>query len=157
MTAAFPPIEVTGLMTEPGEAARYAVPAQLIREHVETTRVGGGGGVSFRVARGVYVRSGAGRSHQERRKVSRVDDTGTLVVTDRRIVFFGSSETLSVALTKVVHLEPFVDGVRVDIENKKPVVFVTSTRATSIVIDRARRGLLGTDLGASMPLPAKES
>jgi hypothetical protein len=154
----FPPITVVGFMTEPGEAARYTCQAKVIGSHAEIEHVGGFSGASIRVARGLYVRSGGGRSHAVKHEVTGVDDSGTLVITDRRLVFLGNAKTLVIPLTKIINVIQFTDGLRVDIENKKPELFETGSRVTGVVVDRARRGLLAIDLNEPTPAqPAREA
>lgn len=146
LRSAFPAMTVQGFMEEPGETVHYSCQAELIGLHTVSERVGGGGGMSVRVARGVYLHSGGFGSHSVKHNVTSVDDTGSLVVTDRRLVFLGKLKTRVVALTKVVHVEPFVDGLRVDVENKPTLTFHTGTRVTFVVVERARRGILDKDL-----------
>lgn len=153
----FPPINVVGFMAEPGEAARYTCQAKVIGSHEEIEHVGGFSGASMRVARGFYIRSGGGRSHAVKHEVTAVDDSGTLVVTDRRLVFLGDAKTLVVPLTKIINVMPFTNGLRADIENKKPVVFMTGSGVAAVVVDRARRGLLGIDQEPTPSQPAPEA
>ena len=157
LRAPFPPINVDGFMAEPGEAARYTCQAKVIGSHAEIEHVGGFSGASIRVARGLYIRSGGGSSHAVKHEVTGVDDSGTLVVTDRRLVFLGNAKTLVIPLTKIINVVQFTDGLRVDIENKKPVLFETGSRVAVVVVDRARHGLLGIDQEPTPPQPAPEA
>lgn len=75
-----------------------------------------------------------------------MDDRGRLVITNERLIFLGGNNTFSWPLTKILSIEPFADGVRVNAENKKPVVFRTGSRLAAIVIDRARSQTLTTDI-----------
>ncbi len=145
-------------MTEPGESARYTCLAEVIGNHTEVEHIGGFSGASIRVARGLYIRSGGGRSHGEKHQVTGVDDAGTLVVTDRRLVFLGNAKALVIPLWKIINVMQFTDGLRVDIENKKPVLLETGSRVTAVVVDRARRGVLAIDLNEpTPPQPAPEA
>jgi hypothetical protein len=80
------------------EYAFYEAPSALYE--TRAVRYSTGGGVGFRVAKGVYVGGGGARSlsEQEWNQV----DAGTLTVTNKRLVFNGGKADRVVPLTKIV-------------------------------------------------------
>jgi hypothetical protein len=69
-------------------------------------RVYGGGGTRIR---GIYVGGGASESHQRWRDI----DSGTLVLTNKRLVFDGGSENRAVKLTDILSIECWADAIEV--------------------------------------------
>jgi len=89
--------------------------------------VGGSQGLSFKVAKGVYFRTGAfkGRSVESTERVR--SDVGMVVVTNKHIYFSGSVKSFRIPYSKIVSFEPFNDGIGVmrDAANAKAQIFVT--------------------------------
>lgn len=89
--------------------------------------VGGSSGVSFRVAKGVYFRTGGFKGHPvettERVHLGR----GLMAVTNKHIYFTSSQKTFRVRLDKIVSFMPFSDGVGIqrDAVTAKPQFFIT--------------------------------
>ena len=101
--------------------------------------VGGYGGPSFRLAKGVSFRVGGisarSESHEELRKI----DRGTLVLTSRRLVFIGSKRTVNIDLRKVIAIEPYNDGIGSESENKQKTEYFTGTDKTVLNFTREGR------------------
>jgi len=100
-----PEISGTPVVLKEGEHARFYAPAiryQTKRKAVG--RTGGGAGVSVRVAKGVSVRSGAGSS---KTVYGDVTDSfqGTVVLTDRRIVFLNSQSGFECPVSSITSIE----------------------------------------------------
>ncbi|MBC7075378.1 MAG: hypothetical protein H5T98_04790 [Syntrophomonadaceae bacterium] len=89
--------------------------------------VGGSSGVSFRVAKGVYFRTGGfrGRPVETTERVHL--GTGIMAVTNKHIYFTCSQKTFRVRLDKIVSFTPFSDGVGIqrDAATAKPQFFIT--------------------------------
>jgi hypothetical protein len=89
--------------------------------------VGGSSGVSFRVAKGVYFRTGGfkGRPVETTERVHL--GTGIMAVTDKHIYFTSSQKTFRVRLDKIVSFMPFSDGIGIqrDAATAKPQFFIT--------------------------------
>lgn len=96
---------------------------QKIRRHYE----GGSTGVSFRVAKGVYLRSSAFRGHPVETAETVHVDTGLLGLTDKHIYFAGPAKSFRVPYKKIVSFEPYSDGIGLqrDAASAKPQTFVT--------------------------------
>lgn len=103
--------------------------------------IGGYGGPSFRVAKGVSFRLGGvsarSVSHDEIKKI----DQGTLVLTNKRLIFLGGKKTVNIDLRKIVAIEPFNDGIGSQRENKQKTEYFTGTQNTSLNITSEGRSL----------------
>ena len=111
---AFPTV-ATRILLKDGEVAFYDAPSALYEKRA--VRYWVSGSIGFRVARGVYVGGTRGRSvsEQEWGKI----DTGTLTITNRRIIFNGGGIDRTVMLANVMAVEPWFDGVEISIEKRQ--------------------------------------
>jgi hypothetical protein len=100
---------------------------KLYEERTHTRRVGGGRGVSVRVAKGVYYHTGHFKSHTETTIEEEHIDTGTLLVTDKTVYFAGKAKSLKIPFHKIVTVAPCPGGVEImkDGSSAKPEFFVT--------------------------------
>ena len=111
-----------------GEQAVWAFPrTQYLEDRTRREYVGRSSGVSVRIAKGVYLRSGAFRGQPVDRTVRQHVDSGTMLVTDRNLYFAGPQKSLRVPYAKVVSFQPYSDGLGIvrDAATAKPQVFVT--------------------------------
>ncbi len=92
-----------------------------------TRYVGGSRGASFRVAKGVYVRTGSFRGSRITEEEREIVDTGSLVVTTKHVYFSGSERRFRVRHDRVVSYEPLADGFELtrDRVNARPERFHT--------------------------------
>lgn len=114
------PIIPTNILLQPTERSFYCAPSALYE--TRAVRYYQSGFAGFRVARGVWIGGSSGRSvsHQEWAKL----DSGTLTVTNQRIVFDGGAQTRTVLLRKIVSVDSMRDSVEVSVENRqKSMVF----------------------------------
>ena len=83
-------------------------------------------GVSVRVAKGVYFRTGGFKGHPVEVEETVHVDTGMLGVTTRHIYFAGASQSFRVRLDRIVTVEPYSDGVGImrETARAKPETFV---------------------------------
>lgn len=87
---------------------------------------GDSSGVSFRVAKGVYVRSSSFKGHPVDYEETIYQDTGLVAITDKYIYFSGEMKEFRVAFNKIISFKPFSDGVRFQTEavSAKPKIFI---------------------------------
>jgi NADH:ubiquinone oxidoreductase subunit 3 (subunit A) len=95
------PVVSTNLMLEAGEVAFFSAPTPLME--TRAVRQSRSGHVGVRVAKGVYAGSSQGTSvsTQEWTQI----DEGQLVITNRRIIFQGTSTTRSIKFPKVLSID----------------------------------------------------
>jgi hypothetical protein len=112
--------ENTPLMTKPGETAYATFAVALMKEVVDRQLRGGSHGVSVHIAKGVTYRVGAIRAHSVVVGTHLVaQDSGQLVVTDRRAVFMGTKKTLEFRRDRLVGLGQYNDGLRLSVSNRQ--------------------------------------
>lgn len=86
---------------------------------------GGHAGVSVRVAKGLYFRTGAFRGRPVQIEETVHVDTGLLGITTRHIYFAGNAKRFRVRHNKIVTIEPYSDGIGImrDGVRAKPETF----------------------------------
>ncbi|MFO1503498.1 MAG: hypothetical protein U1F39_06745 [Steroidobacteraceae bacterium] len=111
-----------GLILKPGERAYYSSASDLYETRAVRHYESGNAGI--RVAKGVWVGRSKGRavSNQEWGRI----DTGTLIVTNKRLVFDGGATDRSIALGKILSVQLLEDGIEVSVDGRqKSMVFKT--------------------------------
>ena len=109
------------IVLDMGEELLCHAPTTLVEPRAVRSYSGGYGGPSFRIAKGISFRLGASggtsESHEERRPI----DTGTLVLTNQRLIFVGSKRTISVPIHKIVGIdnEGYLDWLRLNFEGRQ--------------------------------------
>ncbi len=103
-----------------GEEALCVLPGITLKEPRSVRKSSGSyGGPSFRVAKGVSIRLGrfgsTSESHQEIRDI----DEGTIILTNEKLIFAGGLKTITVALNKVLQIDPFSDGIGLHREGRE--------------------------------------
>jgi len=96
-------------------------------EKTRTRYVGGSQGVSIRIAKGLYYRTGAFKGDRVQTSETIHADTGLLGVTNKHLYFAGPSKRFRINYNKIVAFEPFSDGIGVqrDAQTAKPQSFTT--------------------------------
>ena len=96
-------------------------------EKTRTRYVGGSQGVSIRIAKGLYYRTGAFKGERVQTSETVHADTGLLGVTNKHIYFAGPSKRFRINYNKIVAFESFSDGIGVqrDAQTAKPQSFST--------------------------------
>lgn len=92
-----------------------------------TQYVGGSQGVSIRIAKGLYYRTGAFKGERVETHETIHAGTGLLGVTNKHIYFTGGEKSFRIRHDKIVSFEPFSDGIGLqrDAATAKPQSFVT--------------------------------
>jgi hypothetical protein len=127
----------TNIILKPGEAAFYSKPSTLFE--TRAIRHYQAGHVGFRVARGVWVGGTSGRSTstQEWDKI----DTGTLTITNRRLIFDGRQQDRTVPLDKIVSVNCAVTWIEVSVEGrqKSMILAVDNPMIAAAIIQLCRQ------------------
>lgn len=106
------PIEVHNVVLRKGEICYWEERATLYEEKVVRSGYQGGSrGVSIRVMRGVSFRVGNHRGNFVSEKADMPVAEGSLVVTNRRLIFRGDRKSFESKFEKVLELELFRDGI----------------------------------------------
>ena len=113
-----PIVENTTVMLRANEVAHYITPAWLsITQQKVLGSTGGVGGLSFRVAKGVYLHSGKSAS---RRIYGDVTNTyqGDLVITNQRVVFLQGEKGFEFPIKNLTALTPIEQGIALQHKSK---------------------------------------
>ena len=97
-------------------------------EHKKRTEyVGGSRGVSFRVAKGVYYRTGAFKGRRVETMEQVHVDSGLLGMTSKHLYFVGVHKRFRIRFDKIISFEPLEDGISVqrDAMTATPQTFIT--------------------------------
>ncbi|MGO8685246.1 MAG: hypothetical protein ACLQUT_11815 [Thermoleophilia bacterium] len=98
------------LLLQAGERLVFVFDAITLREP-HSVSTGYYGGPSLHVAKGLTIRTGAFRaqSHEELKDI----DSGTLSLTNKRLVFAGALRSVEVALAKLTSIEAYSDAIAI--------------------------------------------
>ena len=126
---------VNGLILQRAECAHWQEPANLLEERVlRRTYQGGSSGVSIRIMRGLSYRVGAQRGFSVAETGIVPVSPGNFLVTSKRVLFNGDFRSFAIKFDKLIGIEPFSDGLRLNAETGKPrLVQFTSSRNTDII------------------------
>ena len=95
--------------------------------HKQSHFSGRSAGVGFRVARGVYLRTGGFKGQRYTTEETKHADTGTLCVTTKHVYFAGGANRFRVRHDRIVTYTPMADGFSLtrDRANARPEMFRT--------------------------------
>jgi hypothetical protein len=115
-----PPAIESPLVLKKGEHASLAVAATLARQQTRRQWVGGSQGFSFPIGHtGIRYRVGSFRGHPVEQQLLGKLDSGTLVVTNQRVAFIGSTKSTSVVFAKLLHVECYSDALAIFQEGRE--------------------------------------
>jgi len=130
------PFSPQNVVHQQDENFYWEQPAALWEVETHSEYVGGYGGMSVRVARGLYARTGGMRGHKESKESLDAIDTGTLYLSDKRLLFTGARGVIEIPYKKIGAIVPFKDGARIDRVNAKPMTFVTGDAQLPVILGR---------------------
>jgi Protein of unknown function (DUF2510) len=113
-------IEEPHVMVKPGEAVHVELEAALTKRVAQREFRGGSAGLSFRVAKGVSLRTGnfRGRSVVVGTTIENID-YGILGITSKRTLFSGSQKTVECRHDKLVGLQVYSDAISINVSNRQ--------------------------------------
>lgn len=94
-------------------------------QKTKTTYQGGSQGVSFRVAKGVYYRTGGFKAQPVKQEVNQLIGTGLLVLTNKHLYFHCPEKSLKIPYNKIISLQSYQNalGIQKDGVSAKPMTF----------------------------------
>lgn len=120
------------IMLQRGEEAWIAFPSINLMEMRVASR-GAHSSVSLRIAKGVTVRTG--QFAKDPREILTIIDTGTFVVTNKRLVFVGASRTVNTTLSKIITVTPFADGIALSRTGKQKIEYFAGFDRLTMTFD----------------------
>jgi hypothetical protein len=125
-------IEQPQIIRKRGEVVHLEVGAQLLKEVAVREFRAGSQGLSFQVAKGVRYRVGGMRGRMVTvGSEMQVQDTGTFSVTSQRVAYLGSAKSSEILFTKLMGMEVFSDGIRLQASNRQNPLLFRFTRAVT--------------------------
>jgi hypothetical protein len=116
-----------GLVLKPDEYLSWFEKSNLYEPRSERTYAGGSRGVSFRVAKGVSIRSGGFSGHSESHEAIQLIDTGKLILTNKRLIFIGQKRSANIEFKRILSTTFYKDSFKIDLENRqRPQLFGVS-------------------------------
>lgn len=107
-------------MLKRGEEAYGSFSVSLLKEHAIREFRAGTSSVSIPLGHGVRYRIGGIRGRSVVVGTEQlVEDTGLLTVTNQRVVFTGRAKTLEFRNDRLIGLEQFTDGLRLNVSNRQ--------------------------------------
>jgi len=102
-------------------------PTGFLEDRIHHEYIGESSGLSLRVMKELYYRTGAFHGHSVDRTERIHVDTGLLAITNKNIYFSGEEKGFRIPYAKIVAFHPFDEGVGIirDIANAKLQIFVT--------------------------------
>lgn len=120
---------------KPGETCYYMGPAQSCKNKVITTGYKGtNGGLSFRVAKGVYLHGGKGNKKAVRETVSE-RHPGTFYVTDQRLILLSEKNGFNATFGTIIQVEALSDGLYIHQSSKTSIVLTKDSKKISYIIN----------------------
>ena len=97
----------------------------LHEQKIRREYVGRSSGISVRIAKGVYYRTGGFRGHPIETTYMQRVSTGSVCLTDKNIYFSSPQKSLKIPFSKIINIDSYSDGIGLqkDGVNSKPVVF----------------------------------
>lgn len=126
-----PIVQDSPIILKKGEIVFLVLQAITLMEP-RAVRVSNAGysGSTIRVAKGVSFRVGGGRAQSESHDELRNIDKGTLIISNKRFIFTGSTKNVNVNLNKIIAITEYRDGISIQRENKQKVEYFTGTDQT---------------------------
>lgn len=119
----FPEVSVP-IALQKKEVCHFAAATMLHEMRTETQRINyGGPAVSFRIMKGVYYRAGSMRVERVTRDVLRAIDSGTIYITNKRIIFDGSRKNTTVRLSNILAITPYTDAIEIEKTSGRNPIF----------------------------------
>ena len=94
------------------------------------TSVGGYGGPTIRIAKGISFKLGGASSRSVSHEEIKAIDKGTLTITNKRLIFTGPMKTLNYNLSKILSITDFKDGIAIQRDNKQKTEYFTDCDET---------------------------
>lgn len=115
------PIIQSDIAIQKSEVLHFKVPnvnwyeLRSVRQRVSYS----GYSTSFKVAKGFYLRSGSYKPQSYSVDTMKLIDTGTIYLTNKRIIFTGDKKNSNIRIDKILDFTPYSDGVEIGKETGK--------------------------------------
>ena len=101
-------------------------PCRFYQRKITTIRRGGHAGVSVKIMKGVYFRTGSFSSHPVKSESVVYIATGLCAITNKHIYFYSPQKTFRIPYRRIIAVSPLKDGITIHKDTKeKPFIFET--------------------------------
>tara|TARA_B100000945_G_scaffold302064_1_gene285379 strand:+ start:414 stop:1100 length:687 start_codon:yes stop_codon:yes gene_type:complete len=122
----------SSLMLKKGERLVFDLPGITYCQEKTIKFKGNHQGFSVRIMKGVSYRFGGFEGGSEQ-KVVPIDE-GSLILTNKRFVFSGSSKSIEFPLSKIVTIDPLDDGIMINRTGKTKMEYYLNTTNFSVLL-----------------------
>lgn len=140
------PVYEPNIILQKNELCHYKADVSLYQNRKVAERVRYGGPTyRLRIAKGFSYRLGNISTQRVSKDVMTLIDTGTLYITNKRIIFNGNKGTKTIRYNQIIDLHPYSDGVEIVKETGKPLTFMLNNSdgvALAATINRIIQGIL---------------
>ncbi len=121
-----------------GEACYYILDVELYTYKKETKYVSHVGPlVTFRIIRNLYLTGGTKSMRKEEKEILKKEDSGRLYITNHRLIFVASRNSLSIKYSDILKIDTYSDGLVLYREKGKPLVFMAKdSEVASLIIHK---------------------
>ena len=123
----------SNLMLKKGEKLMFDIPGVSYCEERSVKMKGSHQGFSVRVMKGLSYRFGTFEGGAQKKVVEL--DNGNFILTNKRLIFSGSTKSVEYPLTKIVTIEPLEDGIMVNRTGKTKMEYFLNTANLSITME----------------------
>lgn len=117
------PVLHTNLLLKVDEKCHYETSCNLVEQEDRVSYEGGYGGLSFRITKGVYYRTGSSRGERIVEKIKRITDRGRLYITNKRVVFTGDCKNITYKMQGIIDLKLYNDAIVFVEENESKMKY----------------------------------
>lgn len=114
------PILIPSINIQKTELLHFQTQIKWLEQRTITKRVNYGGPTArIKLAKGVYYRLGSITANRVTEDVWKIIDTGTLYLTNKRLIFMGLRGNKTIQINKILDFKPYTNGVDIQKETGK--------------------------------------
>ena len=108
------PVLSTDILLQKKEICHFINQTDWYEQHVVRSRINYAGPTyRLKLAKGFYYRVGSIQYNQQPKEQLLKIDTGTLYITNKRLLFVGSKKNTSIQYSKIINVQPYKNGVEI--------------------------------------------
>lgn len=127
------PTENCPIILKKTETPILVIPNVTLKEPRSVrTSLGGYGGPTIHITKGISFRLGGGSSRSISHEEIKTIDQGTLTITNKRLAFTGTMKTLNYNLNKIISITEYEEGIAIQRENKQKTEYFVGTNQITL-------------------------
>lgn len=133
------PIKQVDINIQKSEQCYYSTSVDWLETRTVTQRINyGGPSYRVKIMKGVYYRAGSAKVQRITSEQLQLIDSGTVYITNKRIIFVGSKKNSNIQLSKVLSVTPYSDGVGIEKDSGKSPILRVSNNADILAMTIGR-------------------